>query len=395
MTLPVTQRVSGRGARLEVVRADDGHAAEVAEFIRGVWDPEATADSVLAARAAGANRNWAEPGVPPPTWIALQAGRVLGYVTSLPIRFWVGGQDWPAYWVKGLMVLPEFRNGPIGYLLVKAAGADLPRTGALAVAPPARRLFEALGYRDLGSIPNWVRPLQPQRILECVDQAGLGLSNLPRWATAALRAVRRTGLAAPLGAAAGLVLRASAAGLRFAVGAAAAAPFDPASSTEDLESLWTEARESLPTAVMRNAGYLLDRYAPGPEARYTWLAARAGRRLRGVAILRRPREDGDPRLGGLRVAALADLLYAPGNRQIGLALLGAVERAAQGLGADAILATCSAPAVGALLRRQWYISIPGNVHLLLRDVSGERPPFGAALTDWWLTRGDGLADEVF
>ena len=109
------------GSRLEVIRADDANAAQIAEFIQLVWDGTATPESVVAARAEGAKRNTVEPGVAPPTYIALQAGRVLGYVTSIPIRLWDGERDWGAYWIKGLMVHPEFRNGPIGYLLLKAA----------------------------------------------------------------------------------------------------------------------------------------------------------------------------------------------------------------------------------------------------------------------------------
>ena len=176
-----------RAPRLEVVRAEDRHADLLAEFIRQVWDPTATAESVLASRNDGAAHNVAEPGMAPPTWIAIQQDKIIGYVTTIPIRLWDGAAEWPAYWIKGLMVLPEFRGGPIGYLLLKAAAAQLNRTGGLAVAAPARRLFEALGYRDLGAVPNYVRPVAPHRILNRIDPAALGLNRLPAWTGAALR----------------------------------------------------------------------------------------------------------------------------------------------------------------------------------------------------------------
>jgi hypothetical protein len=92
---------------------------------------------------------------------------------------------------------------------------------------------------------------------------------------------------------------------------------------------------------------------------------------------------------------LVDAIYPPGDRTVGLALLGAVEREARRTGADAVLATASAAALLRLLRRQCYLPIGGNVHLLLRDVTGEQANFGPTLADWWLTRGDGHADEVF
>ena len=381
------------GPRLEVVRVQDDHAEMVAEFIRQVWDSEATAVSVLASRAIGAAKNTAEPGVAPPTWIAVQDGRVLGYVTTLPIRLWDGVREWPAYLIKGLMVLPEFRGGPIGYLVLKAAVASLPRSGALAVAPPARRLFEALGFRDLGAVPNWARPVAPGRILHRLDPAGLGFPSPPRWAAAALHLARRTGLATVAGWAGGVALRATAAMGRLSENGPDAGEFDPKASVQELDSLWDATRSGIRSAVVRDARYLTDRYAGGARDNYVWLAARRQATLVGVAILRRPRADGDERLKGIGLATLADVLYPLDQPAIGLALLGAVERSAQLLGADAILATTSAPAFSAVLRRQWYMPLSGNVHFLVRDVAGQATTFGQALSDWWTSRGDGQADD--
>ena len=385
----------GGTARLEVMEADDRHAPAVAEFIRSVWTPEATAESVVRSRADGAAGNVAEPGKPPPTFIAIQAGRVFGYVTTIPIRLWDGRRDWPAYWIKGLMVLPEFRNGPIGYLILKAATARLPRTGALAVAPPARRLFEALGYKDLGAIPNLARPLAPHRILNRIDLAGLTSDGLPGWAPKALRVARVTGLSSLAGWVGGGVLRASASALRGARSRFRTRPFDPGFDGAQLDALWEVTRDRLTSGVVRDSRYLRDRYSLEESGPYVWLAASDEETLAGIAILRRPRAEGDPRLRGIRVAALADLLYAPENPAAGLALLGAVERTARSLGADLVLASTPVPPLQRLLRRQWYLPAPGNIHFLFRDVADEETRFGQTLADWWLTRGDGAADEVF
>ena len=83
----------GGTSALEVLESDDRHAPEIAEFIRTIWNPAATPESVIRSRAEEAARNRAEPGVPPPTFIALQGGRVLGYVTSIPVRLWDGRRD--------------------------------------------------------------------------------------------------------------------------------------------------------------------------------------------------------------------------------------------------------------------------------------------------------------
>jgi hypothetical protein len=61
---------SGGKPRLEVLHAEDVHAAEIAEFIRCVWDPKATPESVVSSPANATEQTVAEPGVPPPIWMS-------------------------------------------------------------------------------------------------------------------------------------------------------------------------------------------------------------------------------------------------------------------------------------------------------------------------------------
>ena len=392
MTSP---RPDGGAPRLEIALADDSHAEPIAEFIRQVWTPSATAASVAASRADAAANNVAEPGVAPPTWIAVRAGKVLGYVTTIPVRWWDGRGDSAAYWIKGLMVLPEFRNGPIGFAIMKVAAAGLPRSAGLAVALPARRLFVALGYTDLGPIPNWIRPIAPGRMLQHLDLAALGLAAGATWAPPLLRVGQRSGLAGLAGWIGGLALRTLAAARRIPGGTFAAGARPAAPSADELDGLWTRVRDGMPFSVVRDARYLVARYPIDAGSPYLWCDARKDGVLCGVAILRRPRADGDPRLKGIRVATLVDLLYSLDQPAAGLALLGAVERVARQIDADVVLATCSAPALHALLRKQCFLPLQGNVHFLLRDTAADRSPFHGAITDWWLTRGDGNSDDVF
>jgi GNAT superfamily N-acetyltransferase len=381
--------------RLEILEAGDLHAAAVAEFIREVWTPSATASSVLASRSKAAASNAAEPGVAPPTWIALRAGRVLGYVTTIPVRFWDGERALAGYWIKGLMVLPEFQNGPIGYAVMKAAAARLPRSGGLAVASQARRLFVALGYTDLGPIPNWILPLAPGALLSRLDLEAIGLTGMPRWLPPSVRLARATGLATVAGWAGGWALRGLAAVSRMpGAGLQATGPTAPP-AVRELDALWESAQPGFPSGVIRDGSYLLERYPVSVSSPYEWVLVRRRGALAGAAILRRPRTDGDPRLRGIRVATLVDLLFPPADRAAGLALLGAVEGAGRRMGAEAMLATSSARLLAPLLRRQCFVRLPGNVHLLFRDASGEETQLARSLPDWWLTRGDGTSDEVF
>ncbi len=383
--------------RVHALLATEEHADALAAFYRIAWGGDVTAESILASRRRAAAENTAKLGEPPPTVIVLEGDRVIGHCGSIAQRLWDGVAEHPAYWVKGLMVLPEYRSGPVGFLAVKELSAQLPRAAALVVAPAARRLFSALGYADLGALPNWVRPLRAARLAQRLDVAGLGL-GLPRWLVVGTEIAKRVGLARLAGAAAGAALDLAAAATRRPARrfATACAPEPP--SREDLDDVWHATRRGLGASPVRDGLYLRWRFGHGAEQAggnpYEFVTARDRERLVGVAVVRRPRAIGDPRLRGLQLSTISDLVYSPERADVGLALLSGVARAARTAGADAILSTTSHRALAPLLRRQGYVRIPGNVHFLMHDrTAGARWP--SDVGSWWLVRGDSGADDVF
>jgi len=390
-------------SRIQVMLATEEHAAAIAAFYRQVWNPHATAELFVSTRRQAAADNVAAPGEPPPIAIVLEGDRVIGYCGSVPQRLWDGVAERPAYWVKGLMVLPQYRRGPIGYLVWQQMAAQLTRATMTIVTPAAQRLFRASGYTDLGAMTNFVRLLRPGHLAQRLDVAGLGL-GLPRWIAVGARLAQRTGLAGVAGACVGVVadLTATAtrrAGARFAMDCTIEPP-----SRDELDELWREARGSIGASPVRDGLYLRWRFgadgtAPGlgpegEENRYLFITAREDRRLAGIAVLLQPREHSDPRLGGACVATISDIVFPANGTAVGLALLAAAERAARARQADAILCSATHRALTRLLRRQSYLPLPGNVHFYHRDATGvTRWPLD--LGSWWLTRGDGGADEVF
>ena len=383
------------GGGIRAVLATDEHAAAIAAFYRESWSRDATPESVLANRRQAAAENVAEPGEAPPTALVLDGNRVIGYCGSLPLRLWDGVVERPAYWTKGLLVLPEFRKGPIGFLVCKELAALLPCAMGLVVAPAARRLFTATGFTDLGAVGNFVRLLRPAAVARQLDVGELGL-DLPRWLTAAVRLAQRTGIAGLAGAGAGVAMDLAAAAMRRAARGLTTSWSDDAPSEAELDAVWRSARSALRASAVRDGRYLRSRFAAtggAEDGRYVFCTARAGMRLAGVAVVRRPSASSDPRLRNVRVATLSDIVFPPDRTDVGLALLGCVAQAARAAGADAILCSTSHPALARLLARQAYLSLPGNVHVLLHDRTGTRWP--QDLGAWWLARGDGEADEVF
>lgn len=378
--------------RIRTVPVSETHAEAVATFFREVWDAGATAESVVTGMRAAARANVAAPGIQPPTIIVLQGSRVIGYCSSIPQRLWDGIRERPAYWAKGLMVLPEFRNGPVGYLAVKELVKELPCSTIVTVAPAARRLFSALGYRDLGAVANWVRPLRSGAIAQQIDINALGLDKFPKWAARGVRLAQTSGLARVVGATVGAVASVSARLTRMSALGLEVDQRVP--SSNELDELWRATRDGLTATPVRDAAYLVPRYTDDPAGVYSFIAVREAGRLAGVAVARKPKATSDERLGNLRVATISDILFPPTRADVGLALLGALETSSRAAGADAITAMSCHPALIRLLPRQAYVRLGGNVHFFLRDITGESV-WPTDLSAWWLNRGDGESDTTF
>jgi hypothetical protein len=228
-----------------------------------------------------------------------------------------------------------------------------------------------------------------------VDVDRLGLQGLPPWARRVVGAARQSRLVALTSGAGGGILNAVSAAIRAPALGFREGDAWPTDMPVHLDRLWEQCRSSIGSSVVRNAAYLLQRYgSPSEAGQYHWVGVWRGAALAGIAVLRAPRGQADPRLAGIRVATVSDILVSS-SRPAGLALLGAIERRARVFDADAILATVSSPRLRSLLALQGYFRLPGNVHFFIRDVSSGAEQLHGPLSSWWLTRGDGESDQVF
>lgn len=376
-------------AHVELARRE--HNSALAEFFRTTWDPEATPDGVRRSRLAAAAENVVSPGVAPPAFLFLQDSKVIGYLGSIPVRVWDGTSEQPAYWVKGLMVLPEFRNGPVGFLLLKEAVRHMDCCMALAVLPVVVGLFERLGFTDLGMLQNSVRILRPVRALNRLRLADIGFSRLPAWLLRATELAQRTGVASAAGLCASAFAHLYTTARGGFPGTLTIEQSVPAPS--ELDALWRRARRTIPAGIVRDSRYLNVRY-PQHDSGYQYVAVRRGSEILSLAIVKRPRAQGDPRLNGITVATVSEWIFPLDSPEAGLAALAGAEMAARRYGADLLLcSSCHADSLP-LLTRRGYWKVPANVHLLVR-ADRKQSSLPLRLADWWVTRGDSNADEVF
>lgn len=380
---------SNSTARVELAAGE--HDSVLAEFFRSTWDPDATPHSVRRSRLAAAARNVVSPGTESPAFLFLQNGRVIGYVGSIPIRAWDGSTERPAHWVKGLMVLPEFQNGPVGFLLLKEAARHLDCSMALAVLPVVVGLFERLGFTDVGMLSNFVRILRPARAFGRVRLADIGFSHLPTGLLRAADLAQRAGIASAAGLCAG-------AGTRLYAAVRGGFPRSLAIETtipkpSELDALWRRARRTTRAGLVRDSSYLNVRY-PRQDSSHQYVSVRKGGEIVSLAIVKCPRSQGDPRLRGVTVATISEWIFPLDSPEPGLAALAGAEMVARRLGAAALLCSASHSASLPLLARRGYWKVPANVHLLVHSPR-QQSPLPSRLADWWITRGDSNADEVF
>jgi ribosomal protein S18 acetylase RimI-like enzyme len=373
--------------RIEILNAAEMPDGALAAFFRKVWEQGATAQMVATGRRKAAQANLAEPGVEVPSAAVLVDAQVVGYCSSLPIELWDGGASHPCYWAKGLMVLPEYRNGPIGYLVLKKLVGDLRRSVVLTVAPASVRLFDALGYANLGMVPNYLAVLRPGRLASRVSVASLE-GRLPSVALRALRVAQRSKLLGLGAGALGLGVRAvtsvhAASRIGLTVRHADRLP-----SSADLDALWSLVCRSGWSGVARNSRYLEHRYGRG---RYHFVTVRQRDTLRALAILQAPRQQDDERVKGLSLGALSDLVVGQGDSRAAILATRSAAALSRDLGGDAILASTPSRWMGRVLVSQAWVPVPGNLHFLVRETDPGRS-WPTSLGQWWLMRGDGESD---
>jgi hypothetical protein len=160
-----------------------------------------------------------------------------------------------------------------------------------------------------------------------------------------------------------------------------------------VDALWHDVRRALRAAPARGGRQLLWRYGRGSGERYAFLAARerGSTALAGLAVLKLPTDGADPRLEGLRVATLSDVVVHPSRRDVALALVCGAASEARRAGGDAVLAAASHQALRRALARAGFAKVGARLHCYVRP-GRDGPELPARADEWWLTRGDGGAD---
>ena len=378
---------------LRVRRLGEADADSIAEFLRAAaWDPDATPERVRETLRKAAADNPFEPGCEPPVVGVFVGTRLAAYITSIPTRLWNGRESTAAHWLKGFWVLEPYRNGPVGFLLLKEMLKQVGLAASMPAALVPRRLSAALGMLDLGAVCNYIEPLRPARILRKLDFERY-FNRLPAAALLAVRITRTRPVAYAIGALVTLGVGTLRLPGVLAARSLRAELSERLPSEATLDDLWARAQRALRCAAVRSGAYLRWRYERDSHGRYCFASVWRGDELVGLAVLQHPERLDDPRIAGLGIGSVVDLVLDPQCRGALPAVLTLARRWARAADYDALLLTASYRGLRARLRRAGYVPTPGNIHVMLRDPD-TRHELSTDLGDWMVTRGDAWSDHL-
>jgi len=298
-----------------------------------------------------------------PLHVAWMEGRIIGTNATIRTSLHVEGRSLPAAWGIDFAVRKDLRRRGIGEALSAASRAEPSVRLVIEDSAAARGILLRAGYRVIGDVPLFVRPLDPARWLQHSVPAavarvlGAALPALAALEALALRSARRQRME---------LVETSA--------------FD-----ERADQLFANLSRRYPVLCRRDRRWLEWRFERYPQAgRYhlCWLM-RDGAAV-GYAVLRAATHRGAPS------GVLVDHLCAPEHLRTLLGLCLARFRKA-----GAAVATCLQlhPSAAGAFRAAGFVRRRSGWQLLVRAHPAIETPSIFDPANWFLTGGDANVDR--
>lgn len=116
----------------------------------------------------------------PTLWLCKRDGVVVGQQASIPVRLKVGELQYRAAWVIDLMVHPDWRLKGVAPALFAAYAKSTEVMLGLGLEDLAYRTFRRAGWKDIGTLSLFVRPLDPQACAKGLNAPKLLTKLAPR-----------------------------------------------------------------------------------------------------------------------------------------------------------------------------------------------------------------------
>ena len=102
----------------------------------------------------------------PPIWLFKKDGIIHAQQCAVPVKLAVRGVERSATWATELMVEPRYRLRGVGAVMLNVCSEGQGLMLGLEVSDDAAKTMLRDGWSELGTLPLFVRPLVPSRLLE-------------------------------------------------------------------------------------------------------------------------------------------------------------------------------------------------------------------------------------
>ncbi len=307
-------------------------------------------------------RNPNNPGGEPEIWIAREGRAIIGQYATMPVRLDIKGREVLGSWGMDVMVAPERQRRGLGEVLFRTWDRHVGASLGLGLSDASYRLFQKLGWPDVGPVPCFVKPLTRRAFRH------------PRWPMPINRLI--SAVTWPL-----VAIVARARPLRAEV--RMVQRFD-----DSFTRLWEKLAGRFDLAVRRDAAYLNWKFVGAPHVRYCIAALLREGQTAGYAVYRHLHE---PRG---RVTLLVDFLVDPDDEEGLQTLLRWVDREARHEDSDKIRAFAMHARFRQVMRRSGYFQVKSTMEFVVKVNGAEVAPDFYEHTDaWHVTLGDSDQDR--
>jgi GNAT superfamily N-acetyltransferase len=307
-------------------------------------------------------RNPNNPGGEPEIWIAREGPAIIGQYATMPVRLDINGREVKGSWGMDVMVAPERQRRGLGEVLFRTWDRNVGASLGLGLSDSSYRLFQKLGWPDVGPVPCLVKPLTRRAFRH------------PRWPVPINRLI--SAVTWPI-----VLIVARARPLRAEV--RIVQRFD-----DSFTRLWEKLASKFDLAVRRDAAYLNWKFASAPHVRYSVAALLREGQTAGYAVYRHLHE---PRG---RVTLLVDFLTDPDDEEGLETLLRWVDREARQEDSDKIRTFAMHAGFRHVMRRSGYFQVKSTMEFVVKVNGTEVTPDFYERTDrWHVTLGDSDQDR--
>jgi len=356
----------------------------LADFIRQVWDPTTTRESIIIDRRKEYLENPYAAGGGMPLALLTEGDRVVGHVKSIPCKVWAGGTERLAYWNAGLHLLDECRGKGLGSILPQKTIDTLPLVTGFFVVEQQLRTHTKMGWTIVGKIPEYIKVLNAGQFFRQIDLSGIAqmpeaLKRITRHRSSPLRTGASWVYQLVMGG--HRVYMAVTSGRPKPIGSLATVP----SFDHRVDALWDRSKPFIHSAQVRSSGYMNWQF-PAEDG---WIKATYMEEgsLQGCAVLSMKTFEQGHSLSGLKVFSIIDVFWDFTCPHVLKGMLTRIEDLARSKGADVVLCSIANSYASRCLHDRGFLNIPGTVYFAFH-ARDDSPGIASGIDEWFFTRGD-------